>query len=174
MPDGGKGTSKREEAEERVRAASSELGIPLAADPDVVYLDPEAAALHGLQPAIGRNALIATIAEEGLWEGEGRHFPGPRECERRFADSPEAVAETHRLAAACDLDLRRSKPVFPRLTFRDGETAYSRLAEIAFRGIVERGTITADHLDRLARELRVIEKLRKPRSSASGLRIDRF
>jgi DNA-directed DNA polymerase III PolC len=149
--------------ENRILAAAEELGLRIAADPDIVYLDPEDRPFHRLQVAIGRNSLVSRVDEEGLAAGEGRHFPGPRECEKLFSGAPAAVAETHRIAEECDLDLTTSKPIFPAIRLPPGETAYSHLARIAFRGLGERGSrITPRHMERLARELGVISDLGFP------------
>ena len=90
----------------------------------------------------------------------GRHFPGPRECEALFADVPEAIRETQRIAERCTLRLGKARPIFPGITLPPGETAYSHLAKLAFHGLERRfARITPAHLERLASELRVIERL---------------
>ena len=149
-------------AEQKVLDASARLSVPLVADPDVVYLDPEDHPFHRLQVAIRRSELISEVESlaEGPVERIGRHFPGPRECEALFAGQAAAVEETQRIADACRMDLRRTKPIFPRIPLPPGETAYSHLAKLAFRGLERRfSRITSRHMDRLARELQIIEQL---------------
>ncbi len=147
-------------AEEEVFEASRRLDVPVAADPCIVFLDPEDRTFHLLQLAMGRNLLISRVEEEGFVAKEGRHFPGPRECEQLFRDAPSAVEETHRIAQACDLDLKMSKPIFPRIPLPNGEPAYSHLAKLAFHGLEHRRwRLTPRHLERLAQELHVIDKL---------------
>ena len=146
--------------EERVFEASRRLQIPIVADPDVDFLDPGDRPLHVLQLAIGRNLLVSQVEEKHLVPPAGRSFPGPRECARLFRDVPQAIDETHRIAEDCTLRLERQKPIFPRLRFPDGESAYSCLAKMAFRGLERRRCrIDASYLERLSQELHVVEKL---------------
>jgi DNA-directed DNA polymerase III PolC len=151
-------------AERKVIEASSKLGIPLVADPDIVFVDPEDRPLHCLQLAIGKNLLLSQVEEQSLTDPYGRHFPGPRESEDLFADVALAIEETHHLAESCELDLGKSKPIFPKISLPPGETAYSHLAKLTFHGLERRlerrhRKWTSQHLERLARELAVIEKL---------------
>ena len=135
-------------------------GIPLVADPDIDFLDPEDRLLHLLVLSIGKNALISEVEASGIVPPAGRHFPGPRECEALFADVPEAIRETERIAERCTLRLGKARPIFPGITLPPGETAYSHLAKLAFHGLERRfARITPAHLERLASELRVIERL---------------
>ena len=155
-PRGGRGLAE----EHAILEASSRLGIPLVADPDVDFLDPEDRLLHLLVLSIGRNALISEVEASGIVPPAGRHFPGPRECEALFADVPEAIRETERIAERCTLRLGKARPIFPGITLPPGETAYSHLARLAFHGLERRfARITPAHLERLASELRVIERL---------------
>ncbi|MBI4604020.1 MAG: DNA polymerase III subunit alpha [Planctomycetes bacterium] len=147
-------------AELAILEASSRLEVPLVADPDIVFLDPADLPLHRLKVAISRNLLVSQVEERSLAASQGRHFPGPREAERLFADFPGAVEETLRIAESCELDLRRSRPIFPRIPLPEGETAYSHLAKLAFRGLERRRPrLDSRCMDRLARELQVIERL---------------
>ena len=153
-------SSRRVTHEDALFAASRRLAVPMIADPNIDFLDPGDRTLHVLSTAIGQNLLVSQVEEQGLVAREGRHFPGPRECERLFGDVPEAVAETGQIAEACRLDLKRSKPIFPCVPLPAGETAYSHLAKLAFRGLEDRHkVISSTHLERLSQELHVIEKL---------------
>jgi len=144
----------------KVIDASSRLRVPLVADPDILFLDPEDRSLHCLQLAVGKNLLFSQVEERGFTNKYGRHFPGPRECEELFADVPSAVEETHCLAERCELYLGKSKPIFPRISLPPDETAYSHLAKLAFHGLEHHHRkLTSRHLERLAKELKVIEKL---------------
>lgn len=146
--------------EQHILDASLQLQVPVVADPDIVFLDPDDRPLLVLQVAIARNLLVSRVEEGGLLPGTGRHFPGPREVESLFADLPAAVQETQRIADACELDLRKSRPIFPRIPLPSGETAYSHLAKLAFRGLEKRRPLlTPLHFQRLARELEVIDRL---------------
>jgi DNA polymerase-3 subunit alpha len=159
-------TGQARPTDSAIEAASRRFSIPLVADLDIVFLDPEDHALQKLLTAIHQNRLLSEVEELGLAEDAERYFRSPRECDLLFGDLPEALRESRRLAEECDLDLTRGRgtfpalPIFPALHLPAGETAYSHLARRCLEGLRERyGGIHSQPLGRLTSELQVIEQL---------------
>ncbi len=79
---------------------------------------------------------------------------------RLFARYPQAYRNAGRIAARCNLDLGLGRLLFPAYPLPPGETAYSLLCKHCFAGAAERySPVTPEVLERLERELKVIEEL---------------
>ena len=63
------------------------------------------------------------------------HWLGPADLAVRFADFPEALAETSRIAARCGDVLPSGKPIWPALKLPAGETPDQALIELAMAGL---------------------------------------
>jgi DNA polymerase III alpha subunit len=130
--------------------------------------------LHRIVTAIRLNTLLARtpaheLAPPGAW------LKGPDDMATAFKKQGahdagtlrEAFANTRRIAEACNLDLPMGTPVFPRFFELEdvrrrftGETPYSALCRVAFRGARRRyRPLTPKVMKRLEYELDVINKL---------------
>ena len=146
--------------ERQLRKRGLELGIELVADPDIVFLGPTDHSLHQLLVAISSNELFTRVEGLGRVAAPERHFAGPRIWRELYADVPEAVAESLRLAESCELDLTQSRPIFPKLELPNDETPYSCLVERSIAGLRRRqDPLRQAALERLLEELQVIEDL---------------
>ena len=134
-----------------------ELRLPTVATNDVHYLGPADAPLHDI--------LAAEAANQPLPNPLGRRnselfFKTPGQMWRLFARYPQAYRNTARIAARCNLDLGLGRLLFPAYPLPPGETAYSLLCKHCFAGAAERyNPVTPEVLDRLNRELRVVQDL---------------
>jgi len=73
---------------------------------------------------------------------------------------PEAIENTIKIANECNVDLEFGKYKHPKFPLPEGETAFSYLWKIAFRGLEERyKPLTRQAVERLQEELSVIEHL---------------
>ena len=134
-----------------------ELELATVASNDVHYLDPADAPLHDI--------LAAEAANQPLPNPLGRRnselfFKSPAQMWRLFARYPQAYRNASRIAARCNLDLGLGRLLFPAYPLPPGETAYSLLVKHCFTGAAERySPVTPEVLERLERELKVIEEL---------------
>ncbi|HSR23263.1 MAG TPA: error-prone DNA polymerase [Candidatus Eisenbacteria bacterium] len=114
--------------------------------------------LHDVLTAIRHRAtleevrhLLASNAEQVL--------KGPEEMAQLFPHHQEALANAGTLAGSCRIDLDFHDVRFPGYRVPDGETPFSYLYDLAYRGARERyQPFTREVANRLLRELEVIEK----------------
>ena len=134
-----------------------ELRLPTVATNNVHYVTRADAPLH--------DVLAAEAANQPLPNPLGRkngelHLKTPGQMWRLFRRYPEAYRNAMRIANRCNLDLRLGRLHFPSYPLPPGETAYSLLCKHCFKGAEERyRPVTPEVLDRLQRELKVIEQL---------------
>jgi error-prone DNA polymerase len=137
-----------------------DLGLPVVATNNVHYLTRADAPLHDVLSAVGARKALPGPLERPNAE---LYFKGASEMRRLFSRYPEACDATFEIAARCDLDLGLGSFHFPTVELARGETAYSVLSKLAWRGLEERyRPMTPEAVRRLQHELAIIEKLGFP------------
>ena len=129
-----------------------ETGLPVVASNDVHFATPDAFRVHRLLSAIRENTLVSqltAVADSGSYLRTDL-----------FEDLPEAVANANRIAEDCVWDFLPARKVFPKFSVPEGETSFHHLYKQCHRGLEWRyRPISSEAIERLARELRVIERL---------------
>lgn len=116
---------------------SRELAIPLVATQDSHYLRRDDAEAHKTLVAISTNT---DVGDTGIFSGEGHyHFISTEEAMEWFADIPEAVFNTKKIADRCHVELTLGKFVFPDFALEEGKTADQMLDELTQKGAKEYG-----------------------------------
>lgn len=88
------------------------------------------------------------------------YFKSPEEMKNLWRALPQAVENSYRVAEQCNVDLEFGKYKHPKFPLPEGETSFSYLWKIAFRGLEEKyKPITQQAVNRLQEELSVIEQL---------------
>ena len=134
---------------------SRELDIPLVATQDSHYLEPDDAKAQETLVAIQLNNLDGekkiTNTEEDF------SLISPAQAAEFFADTPEAVANTVKIAEQCNLELTLGKFIFPHFPIPEGKTGDTLLEELALAGLKERGLDNdSAAVERLRYELGII------------------
>ncbi len=157
------------EARRRARVAD-ELGIPVLATCESRCLRRQ----H--MPALRALASIGTLTlldephpdkPEGTW-----HLRTPAEMERLFRRRPDALANTMKVAEQCNVVIDLSENRFPPFDSTDGRSAAEHLKDLCVagcrrryveqpqqRGIGGKRPTMTEALDRLDRELTIIEQV---------------
>lgn len=135
---------------------SKKLGIPLVATQDSHCPTRAHAKAHKTLVAISTHTDVSDTA---IFSGEGDyHFISTEEALAKFRDIPEAVANTMKVAAMCDLTLDLGRWVFPEIIFEKGDNADDELATLANEGFTFRELKkTPEIAKRLEYELEVIK-----------------
>jgi error-prone DNA polymerase len=135
------------------------LRLPLIATNGVRYARPEDKPLHDVLTAIRHHT---TLDEGGrlLASHRERHFKSAAEMSRLFADLPEALANSAKLAAELDFTLAGLGYRFPDYPLPPGETPASYLRHVTWNGAKARfRPLTAKAQGQIQKELDLIEKL---------------
>jgi len=107
-------------------------------------------------------ATLTTVADVPPGELAHRNawLRGPEAMAALLRAYPEAVLNTVRIAADCNLALPLGRPVFPRAAIPAGETPCSHLAKLAFAGLKAKyRPLRPEAVRRLEMELATIDRL---------------
>ncbi len=139
-----------------LKTLASEYKLPYVATWDSHYLEKDDAEAHDTLVAINTGA---EVGKSGMSMKAGDYsFISTEEAERIYADWPEAVANTEKIAARCNVEITLGKFIFPEFKINPGETADSQLKKLALAGLKKRG-LGEDQaaLERLEYELGIIQ-----------------
>ncbi|MBW8878897.1 MAG: error-prone DNA polymerase [Acidobacteria bacterium] len=135
------------------------LRLPLVATNGVRYARPEDKPLHDVLTAI-RHHTTLDAGGRLLAAHRERHFKSAAEMGRLFADLPEALAGSVRLAGELDFTLANLGYRFPDYPLPPGETPASYLRHVTWNGARARfRPLTAKAQGQIQKELDLIEKL---------------
>ncbi|MFH1171664.1 MAG: DNA polymerase III subunit alpha [bacterium] len=140
---------------------SRDLHIPLVATNDCHYLRKEDADAQDILMCIQMKRRVDE-ANRMSYIGENFSLIPPQEMRDAFADTPEAIENTLKIAERCKLTLELGHVQLPHFPTPHGLTADQYLRKLCERGLERRYGADArkrtDVLERLNYELRVIEK----------------
>jgi DNA polymerase-3 subunit alpha len=114
-----------------------ELGIPLVATNDCHYLRKEDARAHEVLLCIQTGKTLNDNDRMKL-SSEEFYFKSPEEMESLFAQCPEAIENTLRIAEECNLELRFGDYKFPKFSPPDGKSLDLYLEELSKAGLTSR------------------------------------
>jgi DNA polymerase-3 subunit alpha len=148
------------EDERRIRpmmvALARETEAPLVATNDVHYIHADDTRAHDALLCINTGK---TLKDENRMRYRPRefHMKTPAEMRGRFADVPEALDNTLRIADRCNLELSFGVHHAPLYPTPDGETPDSLLEKLCREGLERRyKRVTKRHREQLEHELEVI------------------
>jgi DNA polymerase-3 subunit alpha len=136
-----------------------ETGIPLAATNDIHYTNREDARAHDVLICIGTGKKVSE-GKRMKFEHPEFYFKSGDEMAQVFAELPEALLSTVRIAEACELDLKPVLPQFPVYEVPEGNTPEGYLGELARKGLGERfSPVPGEATRRLDYELSIITSM---------------
>ena len=146
-------------AQELIDAARS-LGVATVAAPDVHCARPSGWHSQRLRTAVKHAALLEDLPEEWC-APRPCHLHAPAEFTALYAPiDAQAVDRTRELADRCRWIPKLGRTLFPTLDLPTNETAYSRLATMAFAGAAQRyRPLKPEVVRRLDHELATIDTL---------------
>jgi error-prone DNA polymerase len=133
--------------------------LPLIATNGVLYAEPNGRPGLDVFTCIRHHTHLDAA---GLLLGMNaqRHIKTPQQMEALFADLPEALLNTERLAGRLEFTLNDLGYEFPRFPVPGGETMDSHLRKLTYFGAQQRyGSITSPVRQQLEKELSLIGKL---------------
>ncbi|MHB9020057.1 MAG: DNA polymerase III subunit alpha [Minisyncoccota bacterium] len=135
---------------EQIIALARENAVPLVAQHDVYYLNPDDREATEILRRIGQGG-------HGRNETEDFSFISEKQALSFFKDTPDAVDNTRAIADRCSVELTLGKFIFPDFPLPPGKTADEVLRELCMRGLAARGLEERPEvLERLEYELGII------------------
>jgi len=147
-----------EKINEVLLSLSSKLNIPIVATNDVHYVNKEDAPIQELLLCIQTNTSI--YDEKRLkMAGDFFYLKSPEEMTELFADLPQALENTQKIADMCQLELEFGRLHLPRIDLPEVKTSDDYVAELCWQGLKQRYPSPTPEIEqRLAYELDVIKQ----------------
>ena len=151
---------------------SKELDVPLVATNDCHYLNRDEAKAHEVLLCIQTGKTMQD-ANRFRFSTDELYFKSPDEMKKSFSYVPEAIENTVKLAARCNLEIPFGDYYFPRFIPPEGESLDTMFARLSHDGFEQRFTrikqveeITPEleqvYRDRLEMELGVVTTMGFP------------
>ncbi len=154
------GLQEQVEVNRKLIQLSEELHIPLVATNDCHYLRQDDTRAHDILLCIGTGKTV-NDAKRMSFGTDQCYFKSPDEMKEAFADVPEAIQNTVKIAERCNFDFELGKPLLPKYDVPEGYSPETYLEELALNGvqIKLRSALPQNYRDRLDFELKVIRKM---------------
>ena len=160
------GLEQQRQVNRRLRTMAKEMDLPLVATNDVHYLKPEHAHAHDCLICIGTQT---TLQDERRmrYPSEQFYMKSAEEMAKVFAEVPEALQNTLRIAEQCNLRIDFGGNLYPVFEPPAGETREGALRRLCHDGVRRRYGFDAAHpataeqqkiIQRMELELKIIEK----------------
>jgi DNA polymerase-3 subunit alpha len=151
---------KQNVVNEAVFKLSAETGAPVIATNDIHYPNSDDEYAQDVLLCIQTKKTLAE-SDRMSYVGFDLSFKSAEAMAEAFADHPEVLENTIKVADACNLELELGKNILPNFPLPEGFTADEYLKEICEKGLIEHfgaGNITPVLRERLDYELSVIAK----------------
>ena len=145
----------------KLARVAGEVGVPVVATNDVHYHRPERSRLQDALVAAKLNTTIDQALPH-LRPNHHFHLKSHAQMERLFAEWPEAVSNTLRVAERCEFDLGRDLGyTLPDPAVPEGYTVQSYLQRLCYEAAARRygSSLPQRVKERLQEEFRLIERL---------------
>ena len=161
------GIPEQREVNAELITMAKELSLPLVATNDVHYLRRLDAEHQAVMMCIQTGRTLAEGKPIGF-ETEEFYYKSTSEMEKLFGDVPEALANTVRIADACDFEFMFGNLYLPKIAVSNGKTPFEQLRTFTFAGLdkkIEGDYIRLDthqkedYIARAEYELSVIESM---------------
>lgn len=145
-----------EETMGKIIKLAHETNTPLVAAHDTYYLHQEDKKARDTLLLVNSTSDFSDRNSDS--NEEDFSFISPERAEELFADTPEALENTLKIAGQCNLELKLGTWVFPDFKVESGLTPDEELKRLAYEGFKVRGLEqTKEYVDRLEYELKVIK-----------------
>jgi DNA polymerase-3 subunit alpha len=151
------GLKDQDIANEGIIKISRELGIPLIAANDAHYLKKEDAFAQDVLVMINTQTTVNDTKRMSMMQWPDFYMKSPEEMQEQFADLPDALENTQKIADKCNVEIELGKWDFPQFPLEEGKTAETTLRELVYECAKEHyGELSQEIIDRLEYELDVI------------------
>lgn len=152
-------TAKHKRKTRELFEYAKQNGLQVVASNPAYFKTADDFLLHKVVTAIRLNSTLANLSEEDTVDEE-YYLKTPDEMKNIWKGLPEALWNAEHIARNCNVDLEFGKYKFPVFPLPAGETPFSYLWKICFKGLEEKyQPITDKAVRRLQYELEVIDEL---------------
>ena len=139
---------------------SRELGIPLVATNDVHYVNPDDAEAQDVLLAVQTRKIVSDKNRMTMYESPDYYLRSSEEMAELFAQYPDAIANTVKIADKCNVEIPIGNWILPVFPLPEGETSESLFKKMAHDGLKKRfgSQVNEEAKKRLNYELDVITK----------------
>ncbi|WP_231603518.1 DNA polymerase III subunit alpha [Bacillus sp. FJAT-27231] len=142
---------------EEMKQLSISLSIPLLVSNRVTYLNKEDAFAVQCLEAIKDGVKLA---DKQIDDNNQAYLSSKEEMANLFADLPDALEQTEKIAQVCEVDISFGRRLLPKYPLPDHQSASDYLRELCYKGLEKVGASTEKaYVDRLEYELETIEKM---------------
>jgi len=136
-----------------------EINIPMVVTADSHYLNKDDAKAHDILLAVQTGNKLDDKDRLTL-KHDDFSISSPEEIYEKFKDIPEAIENTEKIAAMCNLDLELGENQFPHFELPEGYNNDSYLKELCEKGLLMRYPegATSEAKERLTHELDIIKQ----------------
>ena len=143
--------------EDGVIKLSRDMGIPLVATNDCHYIKKEDAPAQDALVCIATGKNVTDIKRLRYIDNPDFFVKSPEEMQSIFFDLPDAIENTVKIAAKCNVEIPLGSWSFPKFNLPIGKTDAEYLEELAVASLPERVDVVTDAaVERLKYELNII------------------
>ncbi|MCX7679582.1 MAG: DNA polymerase III subunit alpha [Spirochaetes bacterium] len=153
--------NEQKEINRKLVSIGKELNLPLVATNDCHYPEEKDARAHEILLCIQTGKLLSDIGRM-RFPSTKFYFRAPEEMEKLFAEVPDAIFNTYKIAEMVDLEIKLGDPILPQFNVPEGFTLDSYL-----RHLVEKNArkifgepLPSDVAQRIEFELSVISRMK--------------
>jgi DNA polymerase-3 subunit alpha len=110
---------------------SRDMGIPLVATNDVHYIKPEDALAQDVLVCVSTGKMISDTKRMRYIDAQTFYLRSPEEMSGLFADVPDALENSVKIADKCDVEITLGKWFFPKFPLPEGMTPNDQLKKLA-------------------------------------------
>ena len=154
------GISTQKYVNQQLVRMSRELNIPLVCTNDVHYTYASDAEAHDILLCIQTQKKVAD-EDRMRYEGGQYYCKSPEEMAELFSYAPESLANTHKIAKRCNVEIEFGVTKLPKYDVPDGFDSWSYLNHLCYEGLKNRYGLNCDASlkERLDYELSVIQTM---------------
>lgn len=151
---------EQSEVNKKIVTLSRKLGIPLVATNDIHYVNPEDSEAHEILLCVQtQHTILESNRPLSMIASPDFYMRSPSEMKGLFIEYPEAIANTVKIAQACNVEIELGKWILPNFEVPEGETTESYFKRLANERLVNRfARLTREITNRLDYELEIIIK----------------
>ena len=145
---------------EKLVALSRKLGIALVATNDIHYINKEDAEAQEILLCVQtQRTILEKNRPMSMLSHPDYYMKSQEEMKTMFMQYPEAIANTEKIAAMCNVEIELGNWILPHFEVPEGETPGSYLSKEAHARIVSRvDKVTPEITERLDYELKIISQ----------------